>query len=104
MDDDMLGNVQRTIGGDRVAQLRGDVTRLESNQLLRHHHSSVCSGNCCLHGTSTHSVCRFPRLWRNEWGGILEHVCSHGVGHACPGSMDTVNDCYGCCRCCAQVD
>lgn len=94
-----LTGVGAVVGRDRIAQLLGDVSLLESGQLLRHHHSSVCSGTCCLHGTAIHSVCRFPRSWRKDRG-ILEHYCPHGVGHACPGGggVDTLHGCDGCCE------
>jgi hypothetical protein len=83
-------------------------TLLESGQKLKHHVKAYCSGNCCLHGTSTYVSCKAPRQWRSDRG-IIEHVCPHGVGHPCRAGLeyativgkhhdDGVHGCDGCCR------
>lgn len=82
---------------DGEVSLNRDQTRLESGQLLSHHGASQCRPPCCLHGTATAAVCKLPRLWRSDWGGILEHVCEHGIGHPCPSSRDQIHGCDGCC-------
>lgn len=83
-----------------------DVTRLESGKVLHHHVKADCSGDCCLHGTSSHPSCRMPRTWRFDKG-IIEHECPHGIGHPCyagaayvssrGGIPDTIHGCDGCC-------
>lgn len=90
---------------------RGEVTCLESGQLLKHHGKYMCTGECCLHGTSPYEFCRKPRLWRSDRG-IIEHLCPHGIGHPCAAGLahakamealgrgyggDGVHGCDGCC-------
>jgi hypothetical protein len=74
-----------------------ETTLLESGQRLHHHRASECRGECCLHGTATAAVCRLGRAWRSDRR-MLEHVCSHGIGHPCPSTAgDTIHGCDGCC-------
>lgn len=88
-----------------------DKTLLESGQELKHHQLEMCSGNCCLHGTSTYASCRMPRQWRHDKQ-IIEHVCPHGVGHPCYAGIEYANamgeniggGVHGCDGCCVRVD
>lgn len=90
---------------------RGEVTCLESGQILKHHTKYMCTGECCLHGTSPYDFCKKPRLWRSDRG-IIEHLCPHGIGHPCAAGLahanamaalgrgyggDDVHGCDGCC-------
>lgn len=89
----------------------GEKTLLESGQILMHHSKSKCSGDCCLHGTSSHASCRMPRSWRYDIG-IIEHMCPHGVGHPCYAGLAYANSMgqhhgdgvHGCDGCCVSVD
>ena len=86
--------------------MRGTV-ELESGQTLSCHHESQCAGEvCCLHNPSEHSMSTFPRLWRSDWGGMLERTCPHGIGHPDPDWLRKKDprdrfDVHGCDGCCA---
>lgn len=81
---------------------------LESGQtLVNVHDAGECAGEfCCIHNPSEHSMRGFPRLWRNDWGGMMERLCPHGIGHPDPdwlagknpADMFDVHGCDGCCR------
>lgn len=74
-------------------------TWMANGRSLNHHSRELCTGDCCLHGTSTWQVCRLPATWRSDRR-IIEHHCPHGVGHPCPNTMETTHGCCaeGCCR------
>lgn len=71
------------------------------------HPAARCAGSpCCLHNPSEHPLSGAPLNWRADRG-IMERICTHGVGHPDPddaahrakrGEMDTVHGCDGCCR------
>lgn len=71
-------------------------------QYLRGIHSrSKCRGRACvIHNPSGHSMRGFPTLWRGDWGGFMERVCPHGVGHPDPDDPNAspIHGCDGCCR------
>lgn len=68
----------------------GDLTRLESGQVLRHHEVTECTGNCCLHGTSPFGSCKWPRAWRHDEQRLV-HLCRHDVQHPCEAGVDYRN-------------
>lgn len=78
-----------------------DQTPMSNGDTLRHHARGECRGDCCLHGTSTSSLCRWPMAWRRDRR-ILEHRCFHGVGHPCHSTVGDTT--HGCCagRCCSD--
>lgn len=88
-------------------------TLLESGQMLHHHPKSDCSGDCCLHGTSTYSSCKMPRRWNIDKQAI-EHFCPHRIAHPCfagvayslhvKGDLAARGGAHGCCgeACCLE--
>lgn len=80
------------------------ITFFEDGTLLRHHSFRECSGRCPLHFPTQHHM----RTWRMNWRpdrGIMERICTHGVGHPDPdgrriwlGEDSGVHGCDGCCR------
>lgn len=67
------------------------------------HDRSQCAGeNCTIHNMSDHHMRSWPQHWRSDRG-IMERVCSHGVGHPDPdspwpdGDSRWVHGCDGCC-------
>jgi hypothetical protein len=81
---------------------------LESGQtLVNVHEEGTCWVDpCCIHTPSNHSMSAFPRLWRDDWGGMMERTCPHGIGHPDPDWLAgknpkdrfDVHGCDGCCR------
>ena len=78
---------------------------LENTETLMHcHEETLCRGDfCTLHNRSDHHMRSFPQHWRADRG-IMERICSHGVGHPDPdefrvraGWDDGVHGCDGCC-------
>lgn len=66
------------------------------------HPSYTCLGQyCAIDNPSKHPLSEAPQLWRVDRG-ILERICSHGVGHPDPDSkyehaLDRIHGCDGCC-------
>lgn len=68
------------------------------------HKSGTCAGQqCTIHNMSNHSMRSFPQHWRSDRG-IMERICSHGVGHPDPddyicnqNEWERVHGCDGCC-------
>lgn len=67
--------------------------------LLRTHGPAVCRGPlddtgkpiCCIHNPSDHHM----RTWRQNWRGdkgVMERLCSHGIGHPDPGRPGGAHD------------
>lgn len=75
---------------------------LESGQVLTNVHDlGKCAGeNCTIHNPSNHAMRDFPRYWRTDWGGFMERICPHGIGHPDPDDRNaySVHGCDGCCR------
>lgn len=78
-----------------------------------HKQSSDCDENgCMLHNPSKEhhvNVESWPYNWRTDRG-IMERICSHGVGHPDPDSAKflrrigrEVENIHGCCGCCSGV-
>lgn len=64
------------------------------------HPRSRCRGQACvIHNPSDHSMRSFPTLWRSDWGGFMERLCPHGVGHPDPDDPNAhpIHGCDGCC-------
>jgi len=65
---------------------------------------------CCIHNPTNHRMRSFQMNWRFDRG-LMERVCSHGVGHPDPDHMnwyfrtygakkariESVHGCDGCC-------
>jgi len=75
----------------------------KSTQKLVVHRPSDCKGrHCCVHNPSNHHMRDWPQNYRTDTG-VMERVCSHGVGHPDPDQPWPKNDprwihgCDGCC-------
>lgn len=85
--------------------LRSTRIQLENtNSFIYCHDEKTCRGDfCTLHNRSDHSMRSFPQLWRSDVG-IMERICSHGIGHPDPdeflirnGEFSGIHGCDGCC-------
>lgn len=79
------------------------------------HAPSKCAGQpCTLHNRTDHVMRSFMQHWRDDRG-IMERICSHGVGHPDPDQRDylvarygektaSAEFVHGCCweRCCSS--
>jgi hypothetical protein len=80
--------------------------------LVRTHTPDKCGSDeaCVLHNMTDHSMRAFPQLWRGDRG-IMERICTHGIGHPDPDQIpfwkqtkpkdwhwEMVHGCDGCCR------
>lgn len=79
----------------------------ESIQELKVHNRLLCQGDyCCVHNPSNHPLKNAPLNWRADRG-MMERICSHGVGHPDPDDMlfkktnnipyDSIHGCDWCC-------
>jgi hypothetical protein len=68
------------------------------------HDKTRCNGEPCpIHNPTDHTMKDFKRLWRHDWGGFMERICPHGVGHPDPDCIRAAeaglgHGCDGCCR------
>lgn len=68
------------------------------------HSVDKCAGEfCTIHNRSDHSMRSFPQRWRGDRG-IMERICTHGIGHPDPddwrlnlGADSGTHGCDGCC-------
>jgi len=68
------------------------------------HEKEQCVGRACtIHNRSDHHMRSFKQNWRFDIG-MMERICSHGVGHPDPdeyrilnGELDGTHGCDGCC-------
>ena len=80
--------------------------RLEHTQIeLQAHEPDECMSPdaCTIHNRTDHHMRHFKQFYRFERG-IMERICSHGVGHPDPddikiinGADDGTHGCDGCC-------
>lgn len=83
--------------------------QIQGPQVLRTHPESACSGEdrpCVIHRPSEHHMRSMPLNWRGDTG-VMERLCSHGVGHPDPDAAAYakstgrthygVHGCDGCC-------
>lgn len=84
----------------------GELHTLEySAQAIRTHNLVDCFGEyCTIHNMSDHSMREFPQHFRYDRG-IMERICTHGIGHPDPddykiilGDDDGIHGCDGCCK------
>lgn len=74
-------------------------------QRLMVHSQEACKGdNCVIHNPSDHSMRDFQTYWRQDRG-IMERICTHGIGHPDPDDLtvrtykhERVHGCDGCCK------
>ena len=60
--------------------------KIGTGQWVAVHNKEDCSGNCCIHNPSDHSMKHFPTHWRDDRG-FTERICTHGVGHPDPDDL-----------------
>lgn len=74
------------------------------------HPRTDCEGHaCCLHAPSNHVMRDFPLQYRGDTG-LMERICTHGIGHPDPDDLAYresrlpgsswawgVHGCDGCC-------
>jgi hypothetical protein len=73
---------------------------LTGGEKILAHDPEKCAGEvCCIHNPSDHHMRKMRQHWRGDRG-IMERLCSHGIGHPDPDDPtdDTVHGCDGCCR------
>lgn len=83
-----------------------DYYKLEHSdeELENVHPSDKCAGDVCtIHNLSDHAMRGFPQHYREDRG-IMERICTHGIGHPDPddfrcrrSAWERVHGCDGCC-------
>jgi hypothetical protein len=90
-----------------------------SGQVLKVHDEGVCQAlkrglnTCVIHARADTHMKQWPTHWRSDWGGFMEVICPHGIGHGCDGccsdpakAQDTTGFRYrqgGMMRCCIKT-
>jgi hypothetical protein len=80
--------------------------QLPNGLILKYvHRPDTCKGpNCVIHNPSDHPLRQFPLHWRGDIG-LMERICTHGVGHPDPDHLAwdprEGMGIHGCCGCCA---
>lgn len=72
---------------------------LVGGQVIYTHPAYACMGEyCTIHKNSDHHMKEWPQNWRGDVG-IMERICSHGVGHPDPDEIKKWpgHGCDGCC-------
>lgn len=72
-----------------------------TGQVLTVHARTRCVGEwCVIHARMPGHTQSWPTHWRSGWGGFMEVVCPHNVGHPAPEGFraDDAHGCDGCCR------
>jgi len=89
--------------------------KTDTGQVLLVHEKKYCSGNCPIHNPSDHHMKNWPLYWREDRG-IFERICSCGVGHPDPDSLEYQKSLlpkwdkgdylgvHGCCGCCLKKE
>lgn len=79
-------------------------TLVGGQKLINVHDEAMCYGVYCpIHNMSEHHMKSWPQNWRSDRG-IMERICSHGVGHPDPDDYKfrettsaSIHGCDGCC-------
>lgn len=81
-----------------------------TGQNLMVHDEAVCSATrgltkwCPIHKRMPGHMQAWPTHWRSDWGGFMEVICPHGIGHPAPESNTTAGFGHGCDGCCRLAD
>ncbi len=89
------------------AEFVDGVWRIGDTLVERVHSPYACSGQVCvIHNPTVHRLSSWPMVWRADRG-IVERVCTHGIGHPDPDQFEfwlshgrpeeVVHGCDGCC-------
>lgn len=77
-----------------------------TGQKLKVHTRSVCQAlkrglkTCVIHARADTHMKDWPTNWRTSWGGFMEVICPHGVGHPAPEETRPGGFGHGCDGCC----
>lgn len=72
---------------------------LQGGEVVYAHGAAECVRPCPIHWPTLHHMRTWPQHWRSDRG-IIERICTHGVGHPDPDdkSPDKTHGCRcGCC-------
>lgn len=80
------------------------ITLEHTTKFFRYMHpASKCAGQpCTIHNRTDHNMREFPQHWRGDRG-IMERICTHGIGHPDPDDFkmsdesERIHGCDGCC-------
>lgn len=81
-----------------------------TGQLLRVHDARDCAGlrgyrhGCVIHARLDTHMVDWPTHWRSDWGGFMEVMCPHGIGHPAPEETRSGGYGHGCDGCCTDPD
>lgn len=81
-----------------------------SGQVLKVHDESVCQAlkrglnTCVIHARADTHMKDWPTHWRSDWGGFMEVICPHGIGHPAPEETRPGGFGHGCDGCCTDPD
>lgn len=79
-----------------------------TGQKLRVHDRDRCSaiargrGDCVIHQRADTHMKDWPTNWRSSWGGFMEVICPHGIGHPAPEETRSGGFGHGCDGCCSD--
>lgn len=111
-----VSEVMQMALGELAAQgVTGETTVDATGRRFLHHPASVCAGeHCAIHDPSDHHMRAWPLVYRADRSPLIERLCSHGVGHPDPDSLDYLADIdptdrgawgvHGCDGCCAAPE
>lgn len=87
-----------------------DLFFTDTGQLVKSHGLTACVPPCAIHAPTEHHMRTWPLHWRGDRG-IMERICSHGIGHPDPDDIKIragldcgTHGCDGCCRGPAPVE
>lgn len=79
-----------------------------SGQNLKVHDRDVCQAlkrglnTCVIHARADTHMKQWPTHWRSDWGGFMEVICPHGIGHPAPEETRSGGYGHGCDGCCTD--
>lgn len=79
-----------------------------SGQVLKVHDEGVCQAlkrglnTCVIHARADTHMKQWPTHWRSDWGGFMEVICPHGIGHPAPEETRPGGFGHGCDGCCSD--
>lgn len=79
-----------------------------TGQKLKVHDRAVCQAlkrglnTCVIHARGDTHMKVWPTHWRSDWGGFMEVICPHGIGHPAPEETRPGGFGHGCDGCCSD--
>lgn len=81
-----------------------------NQKIVNVHDEGTCWGEyCTIHKWSNHPLVNFPQFWREDKG-MMERICSHGIGHPDADELNLdvgdrgVHACDGCCSVVVELE